>query len=157
MKRPRIQQLSRRGFLAAAGAGSAAVAVTILPGLAEADQSALNEAIGKVVGGSGADTGRIQLGVPEVAENGRQVAVDIAVESPMTATDYVKAVHLFVQNNPAPEVASFRFTPDCGRARVSIRCRMGESSPVVAIAEMSDGKFYRADRTVKVTIGGCAS
>lgn len=157
MIRFKIDHLSRRGFLAAAGAGSAAIAITVLPGLAGADLAALNQAIGKVMGDTNANQGRIQLSVPEVAENGRQVAVDITVDSPMTPTDYVKVVHLFVQNNPAPEVASFRFTPDCGRARVSFRCRMGESSPVVALAEMSDGKFFRADRTVKVTIGGCAS
>ena len=51
--------------------------------------------------------------------------------------------------------ASFSFSPASGKAAVSSRMRLGKTQDVVAVAQMSDGKFYMAKRTVKVTIGGC--
>ena len=38
------------------------------------------------------------------------------VESPMSADDYVKHVHVFADGNPRPDVASFHFTPASGKA-----------------------------------------
>ena len=38
---------------------------------------------------------------------------------------------------------------------MSSRMRLGKTQDVIAVAEMSDGKFYMAKRLVKVTIGGC--
>jgi sulfur-oxidizing protein SoxY len=32
---------------------------------------------------------------------------------------------------------------------------MAKTSPVVAVAVMSDGSVYKAEKTIKVTIGGC--
>ena len=73
----------------------------------------------------------------------------------MTKDDHVKAVHLFAEGNPAPEVASFHFTPSCGKAAVSTRMRMRGTQNIVAVAEMSNGEVYMAKKLVKVTIGGC--
>ena len=73
----------------------------------------------------------------------------------MTADNYVKAVHLFADGNPTPAVASLYFTPMSGKAEASSRMRMAGTQNVVAVAEMSDGKVFRASQEVKVTIGGC--
>jgi sulfur-oxidizing protein SoxY len=156
MKEVTNKGLSRRGFFATAGAGALAVSVVGLkPGEALADASTTKKAIAMVTGGKETQSGRIKIDAPQIAENGRVVPLAVTVDSPMTESDYVKAVHIFVQNNPNPEVASFKFTPDCGQAHVSFRCRMGKTSPVIAVAEMSDGSVYQQDVVVKVTIGGC--
>ena len=73
----------------------------------------------------------------------------------MTETDYVKAVHVFAEGNPTPDVATFRFSPASGRAIVSTRMRLAKTQDVVAVAEMNDGSMYIARQTIKVTIGGC--
>ena len=52
-------------------------------------------------------------------------------------------------------MCTFKFTPDSGKAWVSTRIRLAQTQEVWALAKMSDGKFYIAKTTVKVTIGGC--
>ncbi len=148
--------LSRRGFLAAAGGGVLAVSlVPLVPGSARADVATTKKAISAIIGDKPTKDGKIKFTAPQIAENGAVVPLTVEVDSPMTDADHVKAVHIFVQNNPSPEVASFHLTPACGHAHVSFRCRMGKTSPVIALAEMSDGTVYRGDVVVKVTIGGC--
>jgi sulfur-oxidizing protein SoxY len=99
--------------------------------------------------------GKIDLDLPEIAENGNTVPFAVSVESPMTDRDHVKAVHVVSTGNPRPEIATFLLTPQSGKAAVSSRMRLGKTQDVVVVAEMSDGKFYMGKRTVKVTIGGC--
>ena len=94
---------------------------------------------------------------PEIAENGNSVPVTVTVDSPMSATDYVRAIHIISDRNPLPGVASFMLGPDNGRAEVSLRMRMAESQHVIVVAEMSDGSAWTATREVKVTIGGCTT
>ena len=57
----------------------------------------------------------------------------------MTEADHVKTVHVFADGNPLPGIASFRFTPACGKAAASTRMRLAQSQNIVAIAEMADG------------------
>ena len=73
----------------------------------------------------------------------------------MTDADYVKAVHLFAEGNPIPAVATFYFTPLCGKAVCSTRIRMAATQNIVAVAETSKGELYTGKTEVKVTIGGC--
>jgi sulfur-oxidizing protein SoxY len=63
----------------------------------------------------------VQLELPPLSENGNTVPLTVSIESPMTAADHVRALHVFTEKNPQPEVASFRFGPRAGRARVSTR------------------------------------
>ena len=100
-------------------------------------------------------SGPLRLDIPSIAENGLVVPLTVEVDSPMTAADHVTAVHIFAEANPTPHVASFRFTPDSGRASVVARIRLAQSQTVTAIAETSTGGLYRAASLVKVTIGGC--
>ncbi len=148
--------LGRRAFVKLAGGGAAAfVATTLMPGLAEADAKAVSMAIKKLIGDKKTKPGKITLELPQIAENGRTVPVAFEVASPMTEKDHVKAVHLFAEKNPNPDVATFRFTPASGKARVATRMRLAKTQNVVAVAEMSDGTVYMSKSTVKVTIGGC--
>ncbi|MDP6566376.1 MAG: thiosulfate oxidation carrier protein SoxY [Alphaproteobacteria bacterium] len=148
----------RRQLLKIGGAcGVAAIAGNLLPGLARADARAVNAAIEKLIGDRTPGTGRIALEMPLIAEDGNMVPIAIEVESPMTETDYVKAVHLFADRNPRPKVATLRFTPASGRAKASTRMRLAETQNIIAVAEMSDGSTFMAKARIRVTIGGCGS
>jgi sulfur-oxidizing protein SoxY len=129
--------------------GSVALATIIaLPRWAKADTAAVDAAITP-------SEGRITLDLPQIAENGNTVPLTVEVDSPMSEADYCKAVHIFAEGNPLPNVASFRFTPACGQAFASTRIRLAKTQNVIAVAEMSDGSLYTTKAEVKVTIGGC--
>lgn len=100
---------------------------------------------------------RVTLDLPEIAENGNTVPYKIAVDSEMTAADYVKTVHLLSTANPQATVATFYLTPLSGRAQVSGRMRLAKTQDVVVLAELSGGAIYMATRRVDVTIGGCGN
>lgn len=146
----------RREVLVLAGTGVIAVAgIGLFPGVASADAAAVAKAIKKLIGDKPMKSGRITLELPQIAENGNTVPIGFEIDSPMTDSDYVKAVHIFAEKNPNPDVATYRFTPSNGKAKVSTRMRMIKSQNIIAVAEMSDGSVYMAKKAVKVTIGGC--
>jgi sulfur-oxidizing protein SoxY len=134
---------------------AAAAAVAIGPNLAKADPAAVEAEIKKLYADKKAGTGRVKIDVPQIAENGLVVPINIEVESPMTDKDFVKTVHVYADGNPLPGVVSFTFTPACGKAAASARMRLAQTQNIVALAEMSDGSLFTAKTEVKVTIGGC--
>jgi sulfur-oxidizing protein SoxY len=144
-------QASRRVLLALALAG---VVLVPRPGLANLPER-VQAAIDKLRAGRSAEEARMMLRLPAIAENGNAVPLNVMVESPMTAADHVKAIHVFATGNPTPEIAVFHLTPAMGRATVDTRIRLGQTQDVVAFAEMSDGRLFMARAEVKVTIGGC--
>ena len=151
-----ICQVSRRELIATCGAGFvAAIGLNMIPGTAFADAKSTEDAMMKFTGGKKPKTGKVKLDLPEIAENGNTVPIGLEVESPMTASDYPKALHVFAEKNPTPYVASFFFTPASGKAKVSARMRMAKTQNIIAVAEMSDGSVYMGKKEVKVTIGGC--
>jgi len=148
------RETSRRAFLqaAAAGLGLGAV-ITVAP--ADATPAAMEDAVRKVVGSSRVSKGRVKLELPPLSENGNTVPLTVSVESPMTAPDHVRAIHVFTELNPQPDVVSFRFGPRAGRASVSTRIRLANTQTVTAIAELSDGSFWSASAAVVVTLAAC--
>ncbi len=95
------------------------------------------------------------LTVPGVAENGLSVFTTVAVDSPMTAEDHVRAIHILSEQNPIAHLLTFHIGPRAGAARVSTNIRLAASQEVTALAEMSDGTFWRDRRLVVVTIAAC--
>ena len=145
--------MERREFLrTAAGLGLASI-VGVRP--ARATPVEMQEAVNKVVGAARVTPGRVKLELPPLSENGNTVPLTVSVESPMTAADHVKAIHVFTEKNPQPDVASFRFGPRAGRARVSTRIRLADTQTVVAVCELSDGSFWSGSATVVVTLAAC--
>ena len=145
--------LSRRDALGLAViAGLAAI---LAPRMSFATEKMVSDEIKKLYGDKTFESGKIKLDVPEIAENGLVVPVNVDVESPMTDADYVKSVHVFAEGNPLPGVVSYKFTPACGKASASTRMRLAETQNIICIAEMSNGKLHMAKANVKVTIGGC--
>jgi sulfur-oxidizing protein SoxY len=142
----------RQMFGAVAGAGFAAT-VRIAP--ARATPASMKEAIRNVVGEAQVNKGKVQIDVPVLVDNGNTVPLSIDVDSPMTPSDHVKAIHVFNELNPQPNVISAYFGPRSGRAKLATRFRLADTQTVVAIAEMSDGSFWSASADVVVTLQAC--
>jgi sulfur-oxidizing protein SoxY len=151
-----IPMVDRRVFLL--GASAAAALAPLLAGRSAAHTSARSweDAVKAIAGDArpAADS-RFTFELPDLAENGNMVPFTIAVASPMTEKDHVKAIHIVATANPLPSVASFRFTPLSGRASVASRLRLAGSQDLIGLAELSDGRFLMVRRAVKVAIGGC--
>jgi sulfur-oxidizing protein SoxY len=144
---------SKRQFMGTAAI--AAVAAIIAPRMAFASASDVAAEIKKLYGDKAPASGRIKLDVPQIAENGLVVPINIDVESPMTPADYVKSVHVFAEGNPQPGVVTYRFTPETGKASASTRMRLAQTQDIVVVVEMSNGQLFSTRQEVKVTIGGC--
>ena len=143
--------MDRREFLWT-GLGRLSLAVVRPAG---ATPAAMQEAIRKVVGASTVNAGKVKVELPPLSENGNTVPLTVSVESPMTAADHVRAIHVFTELNPQPDVASFRLGPRAGRARVSTRIRLAHTQNVTVIAELSDGSFWSDRAAVVVTLAAC--
>ena len=144
--------IARRLVLGAAvGAGA-----TLALRPASAHQSpALAAAIRAFTGGAVPRTGRVQLDVATLIDNGNAVPLAVAVESPMTVADHVRRIAVFNEKNPQPDVSVFTLGPRAGRASVSTRIRLATSQRLVAIAETSDGAFWQQSVDVIVTLAAC--
>jgi sulfur-oxidizing protein SoxY len=94
--------MERRSFLKGFGAAAAcAVALPHVASAAEAKKtSGPNEmnfetAVAAITGGKAVNpSAKVKMEAPEIAENGAVVPVKVSVESPMSANDYVKAIHV---------------------------------------------------------------
>jgi sulfur-oxidizing protein SoxY len=141
------------------GAGSLAGAVTLLSVTAipsaRATPQMMAEAIRKVVGEAPIRKGKVAIDVPPLVENGNTVPVTISVESPMTAADYVKSIHLFNEKNPQPNVIGAYLSPRAGKAALSTRIKLADAQKIVAVAQLSDGTFWSDEADVIVTIAAC--
>ena len=148
---------SRRGFLIrsarlAAGVGLVSV-LAIKP--SRATSAAMQEAIRKVAGEAPLREGKVLLDLPPLVENGNTVPLTVAVDSPMTEADHVRAIHVFNEKNPQPHVVTVSLGPRAGRAKLSTRIKLAGSQRIVAVAEMSDGSFWSASADIIVTIAAC--
>jgi sulfur-oxidizing protein SoxY len=148
---------TRRRFLieAATLAGAVGIALPLAVKPASATPESMRAAIRKVVGEAPLNKGRVKIDVPPLIENGNAVPLTISCESPMTADDYVKAIHVFSEKNPQPNIVGVRLGPRSGRAAVSTRIRLADSQKVIAIAQMSDGSFWSNEAEVIVTLAAC--
>jgi sulfur-oxidizing protein SoxY len=144
--------MKRRIFLLAAG--GLALGASLKPDSAQAEES-MQDAIAKVVGKAKISEGKVTLAVPSLVENGNTVPLTVSVESPMTEAEHVKAIHIFNEKNPQPNIASFQLGPRAGRASVATRVRLADTQTIVAIAQMSDGSFWSASANVVVTLAAC--
>ena len=137
--------LSRRGALQLAGG---VATVTLVPvALSKIANAAVDEAISAFTGGAAAGEGNLEIGAPEIAENGNTVPITVGAEG---ATDIL----ILADGNPNPGVATFHFG-GLSQSSATTRIRLAKTQNVVAVAKMSDGSFVQAAREVKVTIGGC--
>ena len=147
------RSISRRDALKVAGALAGGTALT--PAVQANTPGQMEAAIRRVVGEAEIRQGKVTLDLPPLVENGNTVPMTVSVDSPMTKTDYVKAIHVFNEKNPQPNVISVHLGPRAGKAKFSTRFRLADSQIVTAIAEMSDGTFWSASADVIVTLAAC--
>jgi sulfur-oxidizing protein SoxY len=147
---------TRRRFLGLAGS-AAAIGVVPVVSLrpAAATPETMTAAIRNVVGGAVVQTGKVELDIPPLVENGNTVPMTVSVTSPMTPTDYVKSIHVFNEKNPQPNMGNFYLGPRAGRAQISTRVRLADSQKIIAIARLSDGSFWSVSADVVVTLAAC--
>lgn len=127
--------------------------VSIRP--AGATPASMRAAIRNALGDVEIGKGKVSLDIPSLVENGNAVPMTVAVESPMTATNYVKAIHVFNEKNPQPNIISIHLGPRAGKASIATRIRLADSQRVVAIAQMSDGSVWSDEVNVIVTLAAC--
>lgn len=127
--------------------------------LPQAAQAAWNQAafaaknmddLMKAIGASApTESGDVSIKGPDIAENGAVVPVGCSCSAAG-----VKQLMILVEKNPSMLAASFDVTgkvvPD-----FATRVKMGQSSNVMAVAVMNDGKVLFAQKEIKVTLGGC--
>jgi sulfur-oxidizing protein SoxY len=155
--------MQRRDFFKKLGFVAAAAAV--VPSVSFAAEAAapkgpnefsFEEALKAITGSKGAvASDKIKLKVPEIAENGAVVPVTVEVDSPMSAEDYVKTIHIFATKNNNTRCIAAHLTPANGQAMLSTRIKLGTTQDVATVVELSNGTFLMAKQNVKVTIGGC--
>ena len=143
---------STRRQLLAAGLGLGAC-MLVRPAAATPEE--LQAAIQAYTGGAALKTGRVNLDIASIVDNGNTVPITVTVDSPMTAADHVTAIAVFNERNPQREVAKFLLGPRCGRASVSTRIRLATSQKLVAVARMNDGSFWSHSVDVIVSIAAC--
>ena len=142
---------TRREVLAA----SAGLASVFAARAASAAADPMETAIQAFVGEAQVRPGKVKLDLPPLVENGNSVPVTVSVDHPMRPSEFVKAIAIFNEKNPQPNVATFQLGPRAGRASVSTRMRLATSQKVVAVAELSDGTFWSASADVLVTLAAC--
>ena len=114
-----------------------------------------DEAIKKFTGGKTPAQGKVNLDLPEIAENGNTVPMTVTVDSPMTEQSHVTDVLIVANENPRSGVATFHFSPTSGVAEANTRIRLSATQDVIAVAKMNDGSVFMGSKQVMVTVGGC--
>jgi len=141
--------MKRRDFLAGA-AGALA-----FPGTALAQADTLDPHVRALADGAPVRKGKVTLVLPQLADNGNSVPIRITVDSPMTAADHVKSIHLYSERNPVPNMANFYLGLRAGKAEIDSRVRLAGSQRVTAVAKLSDGSFWYDSAPIVVTLSAC--
>jgi sulfur-oxidizing protein SoxY len=161
------EESSRRAFFRSCAAaatgliasGSLSRAEQLLAATGPEDPEVPNEEVARILkevsGGRPIRRGHVSLDMPLVAEDGRVVPVIIETDLPMTADNYVRAVHLIVDHNPDAHLAAFYLTPALGKVSISTRIKMKRTTWVRSILQTSTGEVWAGYARVLVTLNGC--
>lgn len=153
MRQRTFSEASRRDVIAGGVAVVVAPALGALPAWATPEEMA--DEMKKVIGKATLKSGRVKVSLPELTENGNSTSLAISVDSPMTAADHVRAIHIFSEKNPVPYIARFGIGPKAGKAQVATSIRVADSQTITVVAEMSDGSFWSGQGTTEVTTPAC--
>ncbi len=113
------------------------------------DAKTLADAVKALGGNAPVASGDVTISGPDIAENGAVVPVGVSTNLPG-----VKRLAVLVEKNPSALAAVFDVT-DAVDANFNTRVKMGQSSNVMAVAMMADGRVLFAQKEIKVTLGGC--
>lgn len=149
----------REALKRSAAVASMMLAAGLLPKMAAAQTAAFNTAafdaktlaeLVKALGTSAPTESKdVTIQGPDIAENGAVVPLGASTTLPG-----VKRMLLLVEKNPSMLSAMFDFT-DAVDTNISTRVKMGQTSNVVAVVMLADGRNLFAQKEIKVTLGGC--
>jgi sulfur-oxidizing protein SoxY len=125
------------------------------PSFVFAKKEEAEEAIKKIAGNAKIQEGRVTLTIPPLVENGNLVVLKVSVDSPMTANDYVKSIHVIAEGNPLPNIFTAYLTPRSGAANITTRVRLADSQRVWAIVQMNNGSYWQGSAETLVTLSAC--
>ncbi len=94
------------------------------------------------------ETDKIDLNIPEIAENGALVPVTVT-----SSLKDIQSIAIVVEQNPVPLAIQAELMPELDPF-ISARLKLASTSFVYAIAE-TEKVCYSVKKKVKVTIGGC--
>lgn len=90
----------------------------------------------------------VVITAPDIAENG--AVVPIAAVSKLAKTQQIAYL---IEKNPNTVTAVFDI-PEGTLPEVQTRVKMGQTSNVMVLVK-ADGRYYAAQKEIKVTVGGC--
>jgi len=147
---------SRRDLLTRSAAIAGLLAAGVLPARAQAtwnkaafETKSIDEALKALGLAKPLESKDIVLTAPDIAENGAVVPIAASTTLPG-----VSRIAFMIEKNPTTLAGVFEFTEFVDTS-ISTRVKMAQTSNVLAVAIMGDGKVLYAQKEVKVTLGGC--
>lgn len=149
---PSRRELLRRSV----GAAGLLAGLGLLPEAAQAayaqaafDAKSLADVVKALGVSAPVDSKDVLLQGPDIAENGAVVPVTIGCSAAG-----IKRMLLLVEKNPAMLCGVFDVS-DAIEPSFATRVKMAQSSNVIAVALMGDGRVLYTQKEIKVTLGGC--
>jgi sulfur-oxidizing protein SoxY len=136
-------------------AGCALALVPWIPARAAESDIAEFPALAAFLAGRMPKWERVRLELPALADNGQAVPIRVFVDGPFAPGPYVRAIRLYSQRNPVPEIAAFEFPVAVERVEVESRIRLAGTQRIVAVATLADDALYAVGAEVVVTIDAC--
>ena len=147
---------SRRDLLTRSAALAALLAAGVVPARAQStwnkaafETKSIDDVLKALGLAKPAESKDIVLTAPDIAENGAVVPIAASTTLPG-----VKRIAFMIEKNPTTLAGVFEFT-EFVDTNVSTRVKMAQTSNVLAVAIMGDGKVLYTQKEVKVTLGGC--
>ncbi|GEM_PF-261966 len=95
------------------------------------------------------DSTAVRVDLPALAEDGAVVPLTIDTDLPA-----VESISVFSDKNPFPLIGRFGFGEGAAGGYVATRIKLAETAHVTVIVR-SQGRLYRARKSVTVLKGGC--
>lgn len=123
----------------------------------EAVEIPYNDLLNDYLAGKKAEDGSsiMSLNIPEAPENGAVVPVEVTINHPMTADNYISNITVLTTKNKVNKAISFDLTPASGIAYLYVNVKMGQTQDVVILAKTNKGQIFKASQNVRVALGGC--
>ncbi len=111
------------------------------------------ESISQLYGQAALDFKQISIRMPEIAENGAVVPIEVQEIHPRDGA-YVTEIAFYTDYRYDKPIASFKFG-EGSVAYVSTRLKLEQTTNLYVVARWSDGQITAGAKNVKLTQGGC--
>ncbi|KIM11397.1 MAG: hypothetical protein KU37_07175 [Sulfuricurvum sp. PC08-66] len=95
------------------------------------------------------------LNIPDTPENGAVVPVEVTINHPMEAGNYIENITILTTKNKVNKAVSYDVSLASGMAYLMANVKMGQTQEVVILARTNSGKIYKASKSVQIALGGC--